>query len=462
MEKLFKKALFVFRRDLRLEDNNGLVFALENAEKVIPCFIFTPEQITHNAYRSDHCLQFMIESLEDLEGQLEKKGGKLFLFFDHPEIVVESCIKKLGVDGVVVNRDYTPYSSERDIKIDSVCKKLGVPFHYFDDALLHAPEDTVKADGTPYSIFTPFYRNASRFEVPACIENPYHNYDTAPISFSKRASFYHEILPKRKKQQVGGRAAALSILKNIRRFSDYEFIRDFPAENGTTHLSAHLKFTTCSAREVYYSLVKELGIDSALVRSLYWRDFFTSIAFHFPRVFKGAFHQKFDLVKWSYDKNVFKTWCEGKTGFPIVDAGMREMNTTGYMQNRVRMIVASFLVKDLHIDWRWGEKYFAQTLIDYDPAVNNGNWQWAASTGCDAQPYFRIFNPWSQQVKFDPECIYIKRFIPELSLYSPKVIHEWYLEKHYNQCCNYPAPMIDHTKESKIALASYKQAANSH
>jgi deoxyribodipyrimidine photo-lyase len=447
-----KKALFIFRRDLRLEDNTGLIFALKNADKVIPAFIFTPEQINRNPYKGNHCLQFMIESLEDLEDQLKKKRARLYLFFAKPEEVVKKCIEKLGIDAVIINRDYTPYSIARDRKIESLCKKRGIAFHSFDDALLHPPAMTLKSDGKPYTLFTPYYRNALKLDVERPKANRFSNYFAQPIPFAKDSSLYRKILPHREKQSEGGRKAALKILKKIARFSNYKSARDVPAKNATTHLSPHLKFTTCSPREVYQAIKR----NSELKRSLYWRDFFTMVAFYFPKVFKGAFHEKFNGLRWKYDRALFKGWCEGKTGFPIVDAGMREMNQTGFMQNRVRMIVASFLVKDLHIDWRWGEKYFAQKLIDYDPAVNNGNWQWAASTGCDAQPYFRIFNPWAQQKKFDKDCAYIKRWIPELASEDPKSIHEWYKQ----HSPDYPPPLVDHAKEAKKTLQSYRSAAS--
>jgi deoxyribodipyrimidine photo-lyase len=459
MPKKFQSTLFIFRRDLRLEDNTGLLFALKESEKVIPCFIFTPQQISHNPYLSKHCLQFMIESLEDLESSLKKQGARLFLFFDSPEKVIQSCITHLGIDAVVINRDYTPYSLARDQQIEALCKQSKIAFNVLDDALLHPPEHTTKSDGTPYSIFTPFFKNASRLEVPAPVMHRHHNYDTRPIPFAKSSSLYQEILPQRLSQAPGGRKAALHILKHLNTFSHYENLRDFPAKKGTTHLSPHLKFTTCSPREVYYAICSQLGKSSPLIRSLYWRDFFTSIAFYFPCVFQRSFHQKFDHLKWDQDKTLFKKWCEGQTGFPIVDAGMREMNRTGHMHNRVRMIAASFLVKDLHIDWRWGEKYFAQTLIDYDPAVNNGNWQWVASTGCDSQPYFRIFNPWMQQLKFDPDCFYIKNWIPELSSLSSSVIHTWHLDKHSDYNTDYPRPIVDHAQESKMTLDHYKKIA---
>ncbi|MBA3237104.1 MAG: deoxyribodipyrimidine photo-lyase [Parachlamydiaceae bacterium] len=461
--KQYKKALFIFRRDLRLNDNTGLLFALENAQTVIPCFIFTPEQIEHNPYRSDRCLQFMIESLEDLESQLSANNGRLFLFYGKVETIITDCIKNLGVDAIIVNRDYTPYSINRDQKLTATCEALNASFHSFEDALLHPPEETLKSDGKPYTIFTPFYRNALKLEVDYPSENRHTNYESKSIPFAaSNASLYNKVLPlpKRQLQSKGGRSEALKILASLGNFESYKEERDFPALEKTTHLSGHLKFTTCSPRETYWAIYHQLGESSELLRALHWRDFFSSIGFYFPRVFTGAFQQHFNAVKWSYDEQLFKKWCEGTTGFPIVDAGIREMNQTGFMHNRLRMIVASFLVKDLHFDWRWGEKYFAQKLIDYDPVINNGNWQWAASTGCDAQPYFRIFNPWLQGLKFDKDCIYIKKWVPELESYSPKIIHKWFQENHQQHAATYPAPCVGHAEESKKALAAYKAAFN--
>lgn len=454
--KKFQRALFIFRRDLRLEDNKGLLFALKQAKEVIPCFIFTPEQIEHNPYFSNAGFQFMIESLEDLQDSLEKKGAKLHLFYGSPEKIVEECIEKLTIDAVIVNQDYTPYSLGRDQKIQKITQKHCISFHSFQDLLLHPVEDTLKSDGKPYTIFTPFYKNASKIAVEAPMKNSYHNYYTGSIAFSKKSSFYDTLLPKRPFPKQGGRKNCLQILKSLKDFSDYSISRDFPI-TPTTRLSPHLKFTTCSPREIYQSIIENLGPSSDLIRSLYWRDFFTSIAFHFPKVFSGAFHSQFNNLPWNLDEKLFKAWCEGKTGFPIVDAGMQELNTTGFMHNRVRMIVSSFLIKDLHINWQWGEKYFAQKLVDYDPCVNNGNWQWAASTGCDAQPYFRIFNPWLQAKKFDPDCEYIKQWIPELISFAPNIIHNWHLKRPVDS--SYPIPIIDHTKESKKSLSDYKRIA---
>ncbi len=217
----------------------------------------------------------------------------------------------------------------------------------------------------------------------------------------------------------------------------------------------HNKFGTVSIREVFHLVKKELSQNHPLIRQLYWRDFFTTIAWCYPHMFGHAFQRKFDQLPWNTSNADFKRWCAGMTGFPLVDAGMRQLNQTGFMHNRARLIVGSFLVKDLHIDWQWGEKYFAQHLIDYDPAVNNGNWQWIASTGCDHQPYFRIFNPWLQQKKFDPDCVYIKRWVPELRNKDPKIIHTWYNQKH--PANGYPVPMLDHAKESIVTKELYKK-----
>lgn len=462
MDKKFQTSLFVFRRDLRVDDNTGLIFALKSSEIVIPAFIFTQEQIDRNPFRSNHCLQFMIESLKDLENQLKKKGGKLYFFKGKPEEIIIQCISKLKVEALIVNRDYTPYSCKRDKKLEKVCKSRDVAFFSFDDALLHPPEETLKKDGKPYTIFTPYFRNASKQKVLRPVRNTKTNYFQRFIPFAEQKSLLSKILPRQtiKNDLFGGRAEALKILKNLRSFSKYEQYRDFPEKNYSTHLSPYLKFTVCSVREVYAAICHNLSPHHELIRSLYWRDFFTSIAFFFPHVFKGAFHPKFDKLKWSYDQKAYQRWCMGSTGFPIVDAGMRQMNQTGFINNRIRMIVASFLVKDLSLDWRWGEKYFAQTLIDYDPAVNNGNWQWVAGTGCDAQPYFRIFNPWTQQKKFDPECTYIKKWIPELRDLTPKIIHAWQEKNVHAKYPVYSPPMIDHEKAAKSTLLIYKTIKN--
>ncbi|MEN9343459.1 MAG: hypothetical protein RLZZ453_246 [Chlamydiota bacterium] len=454
------RALFLFRRDLRLNDNTGLLFALCHAKEVIPAFVFTPEQIDNNPFRSNHCLKFMIESLEDLSESLKKKGSRLYLFQDETDKVVLKCIKELNIDAVVVNRDYTPYSLKRDQKLEKLCKKEGISFHSFDDLLLHPVEDVLKDDGTPYTVFTPYFRKASAQKVLPPQKNTKNNYFTGKIPFAEKEGLLKDLLKTCNVETPfkGGRKEALKILHQLNRYKNYTKERDFPAEDKTSHLSAYMKFTVCSPREVFAAIVDKLGHHHDLIRSLYWRDFFSSIAFFFPHVFEKAFRPVFDRIPWEASKKLFHRWCEGTTGFPLVDAGMRELNATGFMHNRVRMIAGSFLVKDLTIDWRWGEKYFATRLIDYDPCVNNGNWQWVAGSGCDAQPYFRIFNPWTQQKKFDPECSYIRKWVKELRDLPDEIIHEWHREEHHPFCPEYPPPLLDHSVASKKTLALYKKA----
>lgn len=458
MGKELGTTLFIFRRDLRIQDNMGLLFALKNSDVVIPCFIFTPEQIEKNSYRSDHCLKFMIECLQDLNHQLQGQGSELYLFQGTPEQIAYQCICELKVNSIVVNRDYTPYSLNRDKEIKNMAKKNQVDFFSFEDGLLCSPEEALKKDGKPYLVFTPFFQNIGKKKVPKPKSNRKKNYFSGKIFFAKGEVIFSLLLQKYPidNSLVGGRKGCIQILKNLSQFQSYSGEKDFPSKDCSTHLSPYLKFTVCSPREIYWMLCSQLGKDHALIRALYWRDFFTTIAFFFPHVFRGAFHKKWDRLQWSSDKIKFTKWKMGKTGFPMVDAGMRELAQTGFITNRMRMITASFLVKDLHIDWRAGEKYFAQTLVDYDPCVNNGNWQWIAGTGSASQPYFQIFNPWIQQKKFDPECIYIKKFIPELEKVSPLTIHHWYDKSYHIPDCKYPTPIIDHEKTSDKTLRMYR------
>lgn len=456
MTKQYKLALHIFRRDLRLQDNSALIEALRSAEQVIPCFIFDKRQIERNDYKSDHCIQFMTQTLFELNEQLKEKQGRLYFFYGIAEEIVAELLSQTKIDAVFINRDYTPFSIQRDQRIEALCQKHKIDFHCYADALLNEPEQTLKANGEPYTVFTPFFRRASLLDVAAPRRNNYDNYYHKPIAIEDK-----QILVKLMQKQnpnllvKGGRAEGIQLLKRIPELKNYADIRNIPALPGTTKLSAHHKFGSISIRETYATVVKAFGKHHTLLTELYWRDFFTHITFHFPHVLGAAFHTRYDKLPWTNNENYFRAWCEGHTGFPIVDAGMRELNTTGYMHNRVRMIVASFLTKDLHIDWRWGEKYFAQKLVDYDPAVNNGNWQWAASTGCDAQPYFRIFNPWLQQQKFDPECLYIKRWIPELNRLTPKQIHQ--LEKQTPALLtNYPKTLINHSQESIKIKTAFK------
>lgn len=474
-QKKYTTSLFLFRRDLRLDDNTGLLFALEQSEKVIACFIFDPRQVKENKYKSNNAIQFMIESLEDLDMQLKKHTSKLFLYYGETHKVVRKLIKqedinqeKEKIDAIFLNRDYTPFSKKRDEALKKICREHNVAYHSCADLLLHEPEEVKKDNEKPYTIFTPFFKKALLLNLKKSQKNKHIHYfkEKTKKEQSLNKEMYEKVLPqsKRNKKSIikGGRAKALNILKELNKHVNYDKEKDIPYKQATTYLSAHLKFGTISVREAYEHIQKSLGPHHPLLRQLFWRDFFTHIAFHFPHVFGESFYKKYDAIVWKHSAARFKAWCEGKTGFPIVDAGMRELNTTGYMHNRVRMITASFLVKDLHIDWRKGEQYFAQKLIDYDPCVNNGNWQWAASTGCDAVPYFRIFNPWNQQKRFDLDCEYIKQWIPELQDLTPKQIHDMQYPQKQKPLLShkYPKPIVDHKQESQRTKEMYKGIVN--
>ncbi|UCH32440.1 MAG: deoxyribodipyrimidine photo-lyase, partial [Candidatus Bathyarchaeota archaeon] len=404
-----QNSLFIFRRDIRIEDNSGLIQALDASKKVIPLFILD-ENLISNKSLSSNAKQFLKESLLDLADKFRQIKARLFIFYGKPRIIINDLLSntELNIDEVIMNRDYTPYSQIRDNNIKQICKNHDIKFSFLADLLLNEPEAIHKSDGAPYTIFTPFFNNSKQFLVGKPEKTPITTFYTDDLSDMISVEKLSQVLCYNNPdiQLRGGRSEGLAILNHISDYLNYSEERDFPAIKGTTNLSAHLKFGTLSIREAYHAIKQTDNFE--LLRQLYWRDFYIHIGFHFPHVFKRAFRAKYDKLEWKYDKELFKIWCEGKTGFPIVDAGMRQLNSTGWMHNRVRMIVASFLTKDLLIDWRWGEAYFKEKLVDYDISVNNGNWQWAASTGCDPVPYFRIFNPWLQQKKFDPQCDYIK------------------------------------------------------
>ena len=450
----YNKSLYIVRRDMRIDDNTALNEALRLSEQVQACFIFDPSQIDEHPYQSKPALQFMLQSLDDLREQFRERGAYLTIARGEPEKIVKDWVLACGIDAVFVNRDYTPFSRHRDYRLQQICIELGIAWHSCADVLLNEPEQALKSDGSAYKVFTAFYNNARRIPVGLpqtlaegrfCVPPECPLYDYEPLKTNGGPNVQ------------GGRRQALAIFDALENLKEYQARRDYPALASTSLLSAHLKFGTVSIREAFYAVQSVLGDDHPLLRQFYWRDFFTHIAYHFPEVFGHAFVRKYDALPWRNDQAQFYAWAEGRTGFPIVDAGMRELNRTGYMHNRVRMITASFLVKDLHISWRWGERYFAQHLVDYDPCVNNGNWQWAASTGCDAQPYFRIFNPWLQQQKFDADCEYIYRWIPELRSFAPSIIHRW--DKKF-ATCDYPKPIVDHRLESEKAKEMFRKCTN--
>ncbi|MGZ8875564.1 MAG: cryptochrome/photolyase family protein [Halobacteriota archaeon] len=459
MEDKYRRSLFLFRRDLRVRDNSGLIEASAASETVIPAFIFDPRLASQNPYFSHNTFQFMVESLCDLARQVAAERSFLCVFRGRPEAVVERLIAEEEIEAVFVNRDYTPFSQTRDAAIAKLCDEYHNAFHCISDVLLHEPGDVLKDDGKPYTIFSYFLRKARSIPVRPVNAARVNNLSNLNIASESRERFNCELPDQNALRSVrGGRPQSLKTLTNLHKFVEYEIEREYPAKRGTTRLSAHNKFGTCSIREVYHSVVDKLGAEHQLIVELFWRDFYSHIAFFFPHIFRGSFYPKYDALAWDATTQKFDAWRTGRTGFPIVDAGMRELNTTGFMHNRVRMIVASFLVKDLHIDWRRGERYFAQNLVDYDRAVNNGNWQWCSSTGCDAQPYFRIFNPWMQQRRYDPDCRYIKTWIPELREIAPALLHS---PDKLNEAAipGYPAPIVNHAIESERAKKEYRTVA---
>lgn len=451
-----KKSLFIHRRDLRLQDNTGLMEALNNSDTVICCFIMTPTQLTNkNDYKSNNAIQFMFESLDELDQDLRNKSSKLFYFYGEPHKVINKLINQHKIDAVYINADYTPYSIKRDNKIKSICQKKKISFHIFHDDLLHKIASILTNNNTIYEKFTPYFRKARKEKVTKPKRNNYLNYYTK--SFKDDSNKKSKFINKNENINIhGGRNNALKILNNLNKFKNYNKKRNYLTYE-TTNLSAYIKFGCVSIREVYDKMQEKLNKNNDLFKQLYWRDFYYNIALNFPHVFGEAMKKQYNKIKWENNRTLFSKWKEGQTGYPIVDAGIREMNITGFMHNRTRLITSNFLIKLLLIDWRWGEKYFATQLVDYDPSVNNGNWQWSASSGADSQPYFRIFNPWTQGEDYDKECEYIKHWIPELKNIPNDHIHKWY-KYHQKYNINYPKPCVDYEKQRREGKKMYKKA----
>lgn len=430
MEKI---SVFWFRRDLRLHDNAGLYHALKSGYNVLPVFIFDKNILNSLEHKEDKRVEFIHEAIMNLQTQLNTLGSSIQVFYDSPENVFKELIKTYNMASVYTNHDYEPYAKERDDRIKILLQKHHIEFNTYKDQCIFEKEEVVKDDGKPYTIFTPYSRKW-KLKLKDFYLKPYPN----KTYFKQFITLKPFPVPSLK--DLGFKKTDLEIPnenpdKTI--ITRYKEQRDFPAVNGTTRISVHLRFGTVSIRSL---AKKALELNETWLNELIWRDFYMMILHHFPHVVTGSFKPQYDKVQWRHQETEFKTWCEGMTGFPIVDAGMRELNATGFMHNRVRMIVASFLVKDLLIDWRWGEAYFAEKLTDFDLSANNGGWQWAAGSGCDAAPYFRIFNPTEQIRKFDPEFKYIKKWVPEFNTE------------------NYPKPMVDHSAARLRTLAAYKEA----
>lgn len=418
----------MFRRDLRITDNTGLMQALRNSEQVVAMFVLDAYLLTR-WHEARYRLSFLCAALLQLQEQLAELGGTLLIRQGEPIELIPAAAREFGAEHVYMNRDYGRYARRRDREIYERCQSENVQVTFHADQLLQEPEHVLKGDGTPYQVFTPFYRAAVRLPVREPASCP-----TSGISLLGRTMETRELI------DTLGSPASLDEMepaKQIGSLNSYAETRDFPGVPGTSRMASLLRFGLVSPREVY-RWAGQLEEPEAFRRQLYWRDFYHHIGWHFPHVYRGNFRSRYDGLTWLDASEHFQAWVEGRTGFPIVDAGMRELKATGYMHNRVRMVVASFLTKNLQINWRRGEAHFARYLIDFDPAVNNGNWQWSASTGCDAQPYFRIFNPWRQQKRFDPECTYIRNWVPELGELDAKAIHG--LEKNPSA---YMPPIVD-------------------
>ncbi len=423
--------IFWFRRDLRLNDNHGLQNALKKGN-VLPIFIFDSNIVDKLDNKNDRRIQFIYNELKNLNIELQKYESTLLFLTGKPIDAFKWIVSNFNIKSVYYNTDYEPYAIKRDQEINDYLKTQNISTYSFKDQVIFEKAEIVKKDQTPYTVFTPYSKTwKQKLQQTKII-----NYDTKELfpNFIKIRPFKFPGL-----KSIGFNQTKLSIppkVINHDLISMYHKTRDFPSENGTSRLSVHLRFGTISIRK----LVKvTLELNQIFLNELIWREFYMMILWHFPAIVNQSFKRKFDLIEWRNNETEFLTWCNGTTGYPIVDAGMRELNKTGYMHNRLRMITASFLTKHLLIDWRWGEAYFAEKLLDYELSSNNGGWQWAASTGCDAVPYFRIFNPIIQTKKFDSKYIYIQKWIPELNT------------------SRYPKPIVDHKFARERALKTYKK-----
>ena len=433
---------FWFRRDLRLEDNTGLYQALKEGHPVLPVFIFDRDILEKLNDKDDARVTFIFDTIIDLKSQINKQGSDLIICFGEPKQIWEELTNRYQVNGVFANADYDHYSLERDKKIESHLNARDIPFIVFKDHVIFEKDEIVKPDGKPYTVFTPYknkWMEKLRSERDVTGDSIY--LTPVPSNQYLDGFFKTSIIDKPiSLEQMGFVRSDIPIpTKNVTQnlILKYHETRDFPAINGTSKLGIHFRFGTISIRE---KARKAAAMNQTYLNELIWRDFYNMILYQFPHVQKGAFRPEYDLIPWRNDESDYNKWKEGKTGYPIVDAGMRELARTGYMHNRVRMIVASFLTKHLLIDWRWGEAWFAQKLLDYDLASNNGGWQWAAGCGTDAAPYFRIFSPDAQTKKFDPDHIYIKRWVPEFGT------------------INYQKPIVDHQFARERCLRVFKEA----
>jgi deoxyribodipyrimidine photo-lyase len=434
MDKKMPLTIFWFRRDLRLDDNAGLYRALKSGNPVLPIFIFDKEILYKLEDKDDARVTFIYNAIENIDTELKKHGSSLLVFYDKPEHVWKKLLNDYEIALVYTNHDYEPYAKKRDADVAGFLKKHNIEFKTYKDQVIFDRDEVLKNDGKPYTVYTPYmrkwYETLTPFHLKAYSTKKYFK------NLFKTTSLKMPTL-----KGIGFEKSSMNFpSENYETaIQDYAEKRDYPGIKGTSHIGLHLRFGTVSIRKLAGTAngYKE----KTWLNELIWREFYMMILDHFPYTMDHAFRPDYDNIKWINDEVQFKAWCEGNTGFPLVDAGMRELNATGYMHNRVRMVVASFLAKDLLIDWRWGERYFARKLLDYEMASNVGGWQWSAGSGTDAAPYFRIFNPDSQLKRFDPQFIYIKKWVPEYADFS-----------------KYPKPIIDHAFARERCLKAFKAA----
>jgi deoxyribodipyrimidine photo-lyase len=421
--------VFWFRRDLRLEDNVALYKATLEKKPVIPLFIFDTE-ILDSLPKEDARITFIYNTLKEIDAELKMLKSSVLIKIGKPIEVWKNLISEYQIDKVFYNKDYEPYAIARDLEITQFLKSKNIAVYPYKDQVIFEESEVVKADGLPYTVFTP-YKNKwlSEFKnILVSENNPLDNYYKFTNDFPSLES-------------VGFVESKINVKRyNLAYIEEYDSFRDFPFIDKTSYVSPYLRFGLVSPRKLIKIALKR---NATYLSELIWREFFMQILFHFPKVVTENFKSKYNQVEWRNNEQEFDAWCKGETGYPIIDAGMRQLNETGYMHNRVRMITAGFLCKHLLIDWRWGEAYFAEKLLDYDLSANNGNWQWAAGTGCDAAPYFRIFNPTEQLKKFDKDLQYVNTWVKDL-----------------NESI-YPQPIVEHRFARERALSTYKKALNS-
>jgi len=423
-----KVSIFWFRRDLRLEDNIALYESISTKSNVLPIFIFD-DNILNELPNDDPRVNFIYQTLFDINLVLQKNNTSLLILKGKLEDVWNKLIQNYTIESVFINKDYEPYAIKRDQKLGEVLNANGIELHSFKDQVVFEESEVVKANGEPYTVFTPFKRKWLSLYNPLTLK--------PKITFE---NFHQENYPFPKKEELGFKSSSIHVKDfKLSGVSTYAETRNFPILDSTSYLGPHLRFGTIGVRQIIAELDPS---NEVFLSELIWREFFMQILFHFPKVVIGNFRPKYDGIKWRNKEEDFDKWCRGETGYPMVDAGMRQLNETGYMHNRVRMVTAGFLCKHLLIDWRLGEAYFAKKLLDFELSSNNGNWQWAAGTGCDAAPYFRIFNPIEQLKKFDKSEGYIKKWISELGT------------------ANYPEPMVEHKFARTRALEQYKIGIN--